>query len=114
MGVGYGDYWDAMPITWQTHFRLPIYPVYECEARKKDDLCPFFINMHTNWYVSRPHQRSLLLVGDTDHFVHKPLSRRLGSPEKIVRMPNATVYIFGYDLAARLKRVPWATVRSTS
>ena len=114
VGVGYGDYWDAMPITWQTHFRLPIYPVYECEARKKDDLCPFFINMHTNWYVSRPHQRSLLLVGDTDHFVHKPLSRRLGSPEKIVRMPNATVYIFGYDLAARLKRVPWATVRSTS
>jgi hypothetical protein len=98
--VGYAGYWDAAPITWATAFRVRVYPVAVCDQRKH--LCRFDLHFISSWYWPRPHTRSFLL---TDPSLQNVWTRTpdLGHPVAAYRIGRITMYVYPYDLAARIR-----------
>ncbi len=98
--VGYAGYWDAAPVTWATGFRVKVYPVSVCDQRK--NLCRFDLHFISSWYWPRAHTGSFLL---TDPALSNVWIRPadLGRPTAVYRVGRATMYVYPYDLAARIR-----------
>jgi cytochrome b561 len=97
---GYGDYWDAAALTWQSKAVAKVYPVTRCG----DDLshyCPFPYHRISTWYEPRPGTRSFLVVDKTQPSVHQP-DPRFGEPERVVGIGQLEVHVYDYDIATRL------------
>jgi hypothetical protein len=101
--VGYGGYWDAAPVTWETHMKVKVYPVEPCSFQS--GACSFYNNTIDTWYRSRGKVRTFLL---TDNRPGIPLA--LGSPLASLGQPltqaavgeGLTAYIYDYDIARNL------------
>jgi hypothetical protein len=101
--VGYSGYWDASPVTWETHLRVKIYPIQACDL--PGGWCQFFGIEISSWYVPRSHARTFLL---TDTRPGVPLA--VAAPPASFGKPIAaetvgeglTVYIYDHDIAADL------------
>ncbi|HYB26896.1 MAG TPA: hypothetical protein VEF89_09810 [Solirubrobacteraceae bacterium] len=100
--VGYAGYWAAAPVTWATGFRVQVYPVAVCDHRKH--LCRFDLHFISSWYWPRPGTGSFLLVDpmDSDVWTRTP---DLGRPRAVYHVGRVTMYIYPYDLAARIRSV---------
>ncbi len=96
---GYAGYWDAAPITWFTHLRIRVYPVSVCDQGRH--LCPFDLHVISSWYTPRPTIRSFLLTDRDQPLIPKPTSD-LGRPGAVYRVGRFTMYVYPYDLAARI------------
>lgn len=96
---GFGEYWDAAPITWTTDLRVRIYPVQACDAGRH--LCPFDLHVISGWYTPRPGTRSFLLVDPAHRGVTRP-TPDLGSPSAVYRVGKLKMYVYPYDIASRL------------
>lgn len=99
--IGYAGYWDAAPVTWNSHLAVQAYPVYECTAPAKQ-LCTFFLNRISSWY--RPHSvnRTFLIVDAKQPLVTDPPDPALGNPIGKARFGQLTVYIYPYDIQSKL------------
>jgi hypothetical protein len=102
VSYGYGGYWDAMALTWETKFALQVYPVYEC-APATNGLCPFPDIEISSWYTAHPHARSLLIVDPSQQSpsVVGP-DAAFGTPVASTTIGDLTVYVFAYNLNTAL------------
>lgn len=101
--VGYSGYWDASPVTWETHLRTKLYPIQACDV--PNGWCqPFGIQI-SSWYVPRPHIRTFLLT-DTRPGVLLSVTAPPASFGKPIAAESVseglTVYIYDHDIAAEL------------
>ena len=104
-GIGYGSYWNAVPVTWETGLRVKMYPIESCPG--PTGICPFYAADINTWYSPRAHIRTFLV---TDVREGSPMN--LTIPPKSVGRPLArkhlgeglTIYIYNHDIAADLSR----------
>lgn len=97
---GYASYWDAMPITLLSDFKVRAYPIEPCG---RVAYCPFHLHVIESWYTPKPGARSFYIVGDQT--LQPPLGpppASWGPPAKTIRVGHLTVYVFDYDIATRL------------
>jgi hypothetical protein len=101
--VGYGSYWDASPVTWETHLRTQVYPIQACDV--PTGWCQFYGIQISSWYVPRPHTRTFLLT-DTRPGIALEVSAppaSFGKPLTSATVGEGlTVYIYNHDIAADL------------
>jgi hypothetical protein len=101
--VGYSGYWDAAPVTWETHLRVKLFPIQACDV--PGGWCQFFNNYISDWYVPRPDAHTFLL---TDTRPGIPLL--VSAPPASFGHPIAgeslgegfTIYVYRSDIAAHL------------
>jgi hypothetical protein len=101
--VGYAGYWDAAPLTWELDARLRVYPVIQCGAT----LCPFPYHKINTWYLPRPLARTFFLVdsrliSQNAYGAITTVPSSWGSPEQVAHIGQLTVYVYPYNLAAKL------------
>ena len=99
--VGYAGYWDAAPLTWETHFRVKVYPVQACGA----SLCSFGIHYISSWYKPHPGLRTFL-ISDPATSVPAPAVPELGPPSAVHHIARLTMYVYPYDIAGKLHEPP--------
>jgi hypothetical protein len=100
LGVGYAGYWDAAPITWATHLRVKVFPVDDCDGNQH--LCAFELHLITSWYTPRPGARTFLLSDPAYPSVPSTPTPDLGKPIAVHQIGAVTMYVYSYDIAARL------------
>jgi hypothetical protein len=92
---GYTGYWDAAPLTWETHFQLRVYPVQFCST----GICPFKLGSDSAWYIPRHQQRTFLITDPSS------APRSLGRPAAAFRVGSSyTFLVYDYDIASRIRR----------
>ena len=100
LSIGYGGYWDAAPITWATHFGVKVYPVDDCDGNQH--LCASELHLITSWYTPRPGMKTFLLADPAYPTVPSAPTPDLGKPIAIHQFGSVTMYVYPYDIAARL------------
>jgi hypothetical protein len=100
LSVGYAGYWDAAPITWATHLRVKVFPVDDCNGNQH--LCAFELHLITSWYSPRPGAKTFLLSNPAYPAVPSAPTPDLGKPIMVHQLGSVTMYVYSYDIAARL------------
>jgi hypothetical protein len=103
VSVGYSGYWDAAPITWASHFRVRVYPVSICD--RGQHLCRFDLHYISSWYTPRRGRGSFLLGDPSLALVPGP-TPDLGRPSRVYRVGQIRMYVYRYDVAARVLAHP--------
>ena len=99
--IGYAGYWDAAPITWATHVRVQVNPVSVCDQNAH--LCRFDLHVISSWYTPRQGIRSFLLTDPSLSNLSAP-TPDLGPPTSTYHLGKITMYVYPYDLAAKIRR----------
>jgi hypothetical protein len=94
---GYAGYWDAAPITWESHLRVDVYPVFTCPA----GVCQFYLHTIAGWYRPHPGQRTFLLTDPIQLFM-QGLPPVFGKPSASYRIGQVTMWVYPYDIASRI------------
>jgi hypothetical protein len=101
--VGYGGYWDAAPVTWETRLGVRLFPIQACDT--PTGWCQFYTSQISSWYVPRPGIPTFLLT-DTRPGIPLEVSSSpvsFGHPVAGESLGEGlTVYIYKSDLAADL------------
>jgi hypothetical protein len=101
LGIGYAGYWDAAPVTWVTHGRIHVFPVLTCPGGSQ--ICRFGLHQISTWYDPLPNVKTFVLVDPTVPFLPvKPVA--LGRPVATYHIAELTMYVYPYDVAARIQR----------
>jgi len=100
LSVGYAGYWDAAPITWATHLRVKVFPVDDCDGNQH--LCASELHLITSWYSPRPGAKTFLLTDPAYPAVPSAPTPDLGKPIAVHQIGSVTMYVYPYDIAARL------------
>jgi len=93
---GYGGFWSALNLTWQTDMRLFVAPVRNCDAQ----LCPNNFFTIRSWYEPRGG-RTFLLVDPTNPDIQAP--RFATDAVEIHRFGPITLYVFDYDISRQIR-----------
>jgi hypothetical protein len=96
--VGYGDYWDAAPIMWTTHFGVRVYPVQDCAP----NICWSYLHEMTSWYTARRHTRTFLISDPAQPIPAAPLPI-LGAATATHQIGGMTMYVYSYDIASHFQ-----------
>jgi hypothetical protein len=100
--IGYSEYGDAAPITWETHFATEVYPLQPCGSAS--GLCAFFIGI-SSWYTPHPGARTFLMTDPRPGIAGGTITAApadLGRPVAVGQFGTFTVYVYGYDIASRV------------
>ena len=100
LSVGYAGYWDAAPITWATHLGVEVFPVDDCDGDLH--LCAFELHIITSWYTPRPRTKTFLLSDPAYPAEPSTPTPDLGKPIAVHQIGTVTMYVYPYDIAARL------------
>jgi hypothetical protein len=102
---GYAGYWDAMPVTLLSDFKVHAFPIEPC-GPAPDRYCPFRVHTIESWYSPKPDVRSFYLVGEPslDPSLGPPPTA-WGPPIKIAELDDLTIYAYDYDIASNLRRL---------
>lgn len=95
LGRGYGAYWQAAPLTWQSGGRVLVAPVVRCG----NQLCAGDVNTVAAWYRPRASSSFLVLDPNTDRLGSL---RSLDPPQRVERFGALRVYVYSYDIGASL------------
>jgi hypothetical protein len=95
--TGYAGYWDASGLTWSSHERVMVRPVFSCANRVGANLCIFSQETVPSWYVAK-RQYTFLLVQPKE----LSLPEGLGRPLATYAFGPAVMYFYPYDIASRL------------
>jgi hypothetical protein len=98
--TGYGGYGWGSSLTWQSHGRVTVRPVEECQSPEGVGFCPFYLVAPTSWYV--PRRRKTFLIVDGEEPWLSQLPAGLGKPLTGYEFGAIRVYIYPYDIAERL------------
>jgi hypothetical protein len=96
--VGYAAYWTAAPLTWESKFRVEVFPVATCAA--PSGLCTYPWHEISSWYTPRPATRTFL-VSDP-RYGPSPDQFHLGPPVETVEYQSYRVDVYGFDIASKL------------
>jgi hypothetical protein len=99
--VGYGGYWDASSLTWSSHERVTVRPVYECSNPGAANLCIFPQETVPSWYEPG-RRRSFLLVDKAPSSAMSASPVGLGRALAFHAFGPIRMYIYSYDIASRL------------
>ncbi len=91
----YADYWEANVTTWMTGGRLNVRPVTECGS-SGTRLCPVLLNAATGWFLDPPDPTAVIV--DPSRSVPRAPSATYGTPERVIRVGVATIYVCAYGL----------------
>lgn len=97
--IGYTGYWDAAPVTWETHLRVQVYPIEACPQ----GWCKFGSFTISSWYVPLAHTPTFLIT-DT----RPGIPFEVTAPPASFGTPSAgedlgeglAVYVYDHDIAA--------------
>jgi len=99
---GYAGYWDAYDLTWATNFRIDVTPVIPCHP-SDHGLCSNQIANISSADAPRAHARSLLIIDpDATPDALTGLDPSFGRPISATTIGQLRVYVFPYDIAAKL------------
>jgi len=98
---GYSEYWVSTALTWEMNFHAEVVPVWPCPAATSNALCSLKEVDISSWYRPRPHVRSFLIIDPNYPDVAGP-SAGFGKPIASKSIDNLHVYVYPYDIAARL------------
>jgi hypothetical protein len=102
INTGYTGYFDSHPLTLQSDLRVHFYPVGNCRAPASPNLCPFYVNVRTDWYVPRPGVRTFVLFDAmTPADVAALPGADLGKPVAARQFGALYVFVYDYDVASR-------------
>jgi len=98
--IGYAGYWDAAPVTWETHLRVKVYPIEACST--PTGWCRFGSVQISSWYVPHPVTPTFLIT-DT----RSEVSSAVSAPPASFGVPVAgealgeglSVYVYSHDIA---------------
>jgi len=102
VSVGYGSYWNSLNYTWESGFKVAVFPIQRCKT-DPDELCTFSEISISSW--DRPHAgvaRSMLVTDPTDIQVHTR-APQFGKPLTSAHIGDLIVYVYPYDIATRLR-----------
>jgi hypothetical protein len=100
---GYANYWDAIPITYQSDFRVRAFPIEPC-WQGSELLCEIKGHTIDAWYEPQQDVRSFYVVGDQTLFpALAPPSSRLGAPFAVASFGDLTAYAFDFDIASKIR-----------
>jgi hypothetical protein len=94
---GYGGYWDAQNITWQSGMRLLIAPVQRCAPQ----LCPYNFFTIRSWY--EPHPGPTFLILDATNRFIPTAPRFVEKATATYHLGPLTVYLFDYDITRHIR-----------
>ena len=100
--IGYAQYLDAPTITWDAALKTQVYPVWPCGYAS--GLCPFFIGINS-WYTPRGRVPTFLVTDSRPAATAGSITAApaaLGKPIAVAPFPPFTVYVYRYDIAAKL------------
>lgn len=99
VSFGYGDYWYANVVTYDTGGRITILPVGGCGSDRAH-LCPQLFNASGEWFTQPPRLPVAVIVSSsrTSMTLDTAPSRTYGTPAEVLRVGMATVYIFDGEL----------------
>jgi hypothetical protein len=101
--VGYAGYWDAAPVTWESHLGVRLYPIEGCATPA--GACPFYGIEISSWYSPRANTRTFLLTDTRPGVPGEIASAPAGFGRPIAQASvgeGLTVYVYDHDLAADL------------
>jgi hypothetical protein len=102
VSIGYAGYWDAEAYTWATHFKLTLYPVYECDPAT-NGICGFPTVEISTWYTTHTPERSLLIVDPSQQApTVSGVDAVFGRPIASETIGYFTAYVYAYNLNTRL------------
>jgi hypothetical protein len=101
--AGYGGYGEASSLTWNTHGRVVVRPVMECQGVEGTTICPFYLVAPSSWYV--PERRDTFLLVDSEEPWLSSLPSGLGKPVASYAFGEMRMYIYPYDIASRFAGV---------
>jgi hypothetical protein len=104
VSYGYGGYWQAASLTWNTHGRVTVRPLFECPNPEGPGICPFYEARVPSWYV--PQRRRTFLLVDRQEAWVSSLPSGLGRPLAAYALGPVDMYIYSYDIASRLGPAP--------
>jgi hypothetical protein len=99
---GYASYWVAADLTWNSYFKVDIYPVAGCSPRSA--LCPFELGRISSWYSAQPHTRSMFIADPKESPDANGPGTELGKPVAIKNADGLAVYVYPYDIVKRFGR----------
>ncbi len=106
---GYSVYWDAVTISWHTHFAVNLHPVVRCGGTY-DQYCPsYHADSFTAAFIPRKGLRTLF-VADTRFLSAPPAS--WGRPIASERIGRLTLYAYPYDIANRFPKARPGQIRA--
>jgi hypothetical protein len=105
VNTGYGGYWEASSMTWNTDGRVTVRPVMSCENPSGASICDFYLVAVPSWYTPL-RRRSFLLVKDEEEWVGS-LPSGLGKPTAVYNFGALHMYVYPYDIASRLGPSPY-------
>ena len=97
---GYTSYWDAAPLTWETHFRLLAFPAGPCDT----GFCHTDVGYDSAWYTPHRGVHTFLITDNAKGGMpFRPSS--LGPPLATFHVGREfTFLVYGYDIASRITR----------
>ena len=95
---GYGGYWDAQNLSWQSDMKLLVAPVVNCG----EQLCPYNFFTVRSWYERRGGP-TFLLVDPTNAVVQAP--PWASTAAETHHFGPLTLYVFDYDIASRIRAI---------
>jgi hypothetical protein len=96
--AGYAGYWDSSGLTWSSHERITVRPVYTCPNPGGANLCIFPQETVPSWYAASRQQRTFLLARPEE----LSFPSGLGRPLATYSVGPAEMFIYPYDIASRL------------
>jgi hypothetical protein len=100
VAVGYAYYWNSIDLTWESDFKVNVYPVQRC-AHIHRSLCTFSEISMSNWDVPHGNVRSMLVLNPKARMVRR-LEKSFGVPVASTRVGNLYLYVYPYDIATKL------------
>ncbi len=95
--AGYAGYWDASSLTWSSHERVKVRPVFPCAHPGGANLCIFPQETVPSWYVAKRRRTFLLRRPEELHY-----PKGLGPPLATYSIGPGLMFIYPYDIASRL------------
>jgi hypothetical protein len=100
VAVGYAYYWNSIDLTWESDFKVNVYPIQRC-AHIHRLLCTFSEISMSNWDEPHGNVNSMLVLNPKARMVRKR-EIALGPPIASERIGNLKVYVYPYDIATKL------------
>jgi hypothetical protein len=100
VAVGYAYYWNSIDLTWESDFKVNVYPIQRC-AHIHRALCTFSEISMSNWDEPHGNVRSMLVLNPKARMVRKR-EMALGTPIARVKIGNLKVLVYPYDIATKL------------
>ena len=101
--IGYTGYWDAAPVSWETHLRVKVYPIEACAT--PTGWCRFGSLQISSWYVPRRGTPTFLITDTRPGIAYAVTAppASFGAPIAHEALGEGLeVYVYSQDIAADL------------